>query len=97
MWDLLPIFWVPPRVLVSSLSLPFAAHTACLLGSGWLHYVPVLVLAGHPMMLTFPKSVGALMAISLFLALFGDSKPHPHSAKFQPLSRTAHAFKTSPT
>lgn len=52
-WDSLTIFWTPSRV--TSLALPSATHTACLLGSGWLHSTAVADFGGHPMVLASPK------------------------------------------
>lgn len=39
-WDPLRIFWAIPKCLVTSLALLSVAHTACHLGSGWLHSTP---------------------------------------------------------
>jgi hypothetical protein len=54
-WDSLTIFWV------TSPALPSAAHTACLLGSGWLHSIPTVL--GHPMGVAFPKCWGLLLQL----------------------------------
>lgn len=100
MWDLLPIFWDPPSILVSSLALLFAAHTAQA-GSITYLFLSLLVIpwCSHFQNRWGPLCNWAMLFVtnSLSLALFGDSKPHPDSAKSQPLSRTPQAFKTSLT
>ena len=49
-----------PGVSVPSPALPSAAHTACLLGSGWLHSTAAAVLGGHPMVLASLQCWGLL-------------------------------------
>lgn len=40
-WNSPMIFWNPPKAWVTFLALPFAAHTACPPGLGWLHFTSV--------------------------------------------------------
>jgi hypothetical protein len=61
-----------PRVCITSLALPSAAHTACLLGSCWLSSSPAAaVLGGYPMVLAvFCFNWAVLSSVPSHWALF---------------------------
>ena len=67
--------------LLQRVTPPSAAHSDCLLCSGWLHSSAVAVLSGHPMGLASPKFWGLLVQLgctftnNLSCALFRDSNP----------------------
>ena len=82
-WDSLTVFWAPPMdQKVTSLALPSVAHTACLLGSGWLHsIIAAAVLGGQPTVLESQKCWGLPLQLdctftnSLSWPLLRDPKP----------------------
>lgn len=48
----LTVFYTPSKAWVTFPAPPSVAHTACLIGSNWVHFTAAAVLGGPPMVLT---------------------------------------------
>ena len=93
-WDLLIIFWAPPKGLGPLSSSASAAHINCLLVSGWLDSSTTAVLGNYPIKLAFPKLLGSYPANGLHFHQY-FSLGSLHGAKHQ-LSMTYLLISSKP-